>query len=95
MPSSTDNLRADVASGEYLVNADATAKNRQLLDAINQGRQPVLPQSGVMTPTSVSLEGANITIEVDGTSFRGYVRQQARVEATSAILTAQKRPAAR
>ncbi|MGN6127580.1 MAG: hypothetical protein ACTHON_13530 [Humibacter sp.] len=48
-----------------------------------------------MTPTSVSLEGANITIEVDGTSFRGYVRQQARVEATSAILTAQKRPAAR
>lgn len=76
MPSSTDNLRADVASGEYVVNADATAKNRQLLDAINQGRQPVLP-AGQTGPTTVSLEGANITLNVDGASFRAYVDEVA------------------
>ncbi len=94
-PSSTDNAGVyELAMGEYVVNADATSKNRQLLDAINQGRQPVLP-AGQTGPTTVSLEGAHIILEVDGASFKGYVREQARVEAVSAIRTAQARKAVR
>lgn len=89
VPSSQDNVNADLAMGEYVVNSDATAKNRQLLDAINEGRQPVLPQSSG-APTSVSLEGANVTINVEGASFRGYVEEVSHDQAVRVVLEADR-----
>ena len=45
-PSSMDNQLIHAASGEFIVNAEATSKNRELLEAINQGRAPKTSSGG-------------------------------------------------
>lgn len=47
-PSSTDNMYISAASGEYVVNAQATAQHRALLEAINSGRMPGFATGGVV-----------------------------------------------
>lgn len=42
----SDSILARVSNGEYVVNARATAQNRDLLEAINPGRLPAYARAG-------------------------------------------------
>ncbi|GAB2474380.1 hypothetical protein [Xylanimonas ulmi] len=64
-PSTMDNTYTPTASGEFVVNAPATAKHRELLEAINQGRQVRAPQAA--SPVTVqALSDAQISALVTG-----------------------------
>jgi hypothetical protein len=67
-PSSMDNTYVHAASGEFIVNAQATAKHRELLDAINQGRPP-------LASTPASATGGRtyeVTVNNYGRALTGY-----------------------
>jgi hypothetical protein len=48
-----------VSNGEYIVNAEATARHRHLLDAINGGRLPGFAAGGIVVPDSVRSASAS------------------------------------
>lgn len=64
--SRSDSIPARLSDGEFVVNAQATAKHRPLLDAINSGRAPGFADGGLVGGSSrrglVSSAGGNVTI---------------------------------
>lgn len=93
----SDSVPAMLSRGEFVVNASATARNRELLEQINRGNHaPLYPQVIVqpapVTVTTVldagslarALDGAALTIEVDGEPVRGVVRAELADVAASA-----------
>lgn len=60
-----DDQLARVSSGEFIVNAESTRRNRALLEAINSGRTPVAQNdnSSSTATTVVSVGDINVTIQ--------------------------------
>lgn len=85
----SDSIAAFLSNGEYVVNAAATARNRDLLESINRGTPPPLAPPVIVQPAPVhvttvldpgslarALDGAVLTVEVDGQPVRGVVRAE-------------------
>ncbi|MBX5149578.1 hypothetical protein HJB78_00975 [Rhizobium lentis] len=65
----SDSIPAYLSDGEFVVNAAATRRNRDALEAINAGKMPVLPvvnsgSRGAMTRGGVSIGGISIPISI-------------------------------
>lgn len=93
----SDSVPAMLSRGEFVVNASATARNRELLEQINRGNQAPLYPQVIVQPAPVivttvldagslarALDGAALTIEVDGEPVRGVVRAELADVAASA-----------
>lgn len=53
----SDSIVARVSAGEYIVNAEATSRHLQLLDAINSGRLPAFADGGYVAPSMPVIRG--------------------------------------
>lgn len=49
----SDSILARVSNREFIVNADATAKHRDVLEAINSGRIPAFANGGLVSATAI------------------------------------------
>lgn len=66
----SDSIPAMLSNGEYVINADATAKNRGLLDSINSGQAAHFatggPVGGGTSSPSAAGSGTTVNVNVDG-----------------------------
>ncbi len=87
--STSDSIAARLSNGEFVVNAAATKVNRQALEHINSGNTwpgqgPIIVQPTPVTVTTVldagslarALDGAALTLLVDGQPVRGIVQAE-------------------
>lgn len=64
----SDSIPARLSNGEFVVNAGATKRNRELLEAINSGRMPKFADGGIVgrlpAPMSRGSAGGGLTVNV-------------------------------
>ena len=65
--SRSDSIPAMLSNGEFVVNADTTAKHRNLLEALNSGKMPKFASGGIVN-TSGSFNNASAAITATGGS---------------------------
>ncbi|TAH68256.1 MAG: hypothetical protein EWM45_04800 [Rhodopseudomonas palustris] len=60
----SDSIVARVSAGEYIVNAEATSRHLQLLEAINSGRLPAYADGGYVAPAVPVIRGGDAGVNV-------------------------------
>ena len=85
-----DEIAGVVHGREFVVNAQATARNRETLEAMNRGARSVNTNSNIIAPASkepkITIENYGTDIQIDRVS-RDEVRIIARQEAQSTVRT--------
>jgi len=108
--SRSDSIPARLSDGEYVVNAEATKRNRALLDAINSGRTLSLADGGMaslraptmpsITPSTRSASSGAMRVDVgvsmdNNGNLQAYVQNVSRQTSQSAIRSYDKTGPAR
>jgi hypothetical protein len=69
----SDSIPAMLSNGEYVVNADATAKNKALLEAINSGiKLPKFADGGIVQSQSFIPDNAQNSIAIPMPNFKAW-----------------------
>lgn len=63
----TDSILAMISNGEFVVNAESTRQNRDLLEMINSNRQSFASRPGVRAPRDPSGSGGTVRVRFDFT----------------------------